>query len=106
MKEIISIIILPVLAGLLLFLIPEKLKTINGLAAVLISIITGYLTVVIYSSGNQVMHPDESAAVSGFIIFGLKSIMDAARYLVFNSDNLSKLIILFISLFTFLILLY
>jgi formate hydrogenlyase subunit 3/multisubunit Na+/H+ antiporter MnhD subunit len=37
---------------------------------------------------------------------GIKSIIDTARYLVFNSDNLSKLIILFISLFTFLILLY
>jgi formate hydrogenlyase subunit 3/multisubunit Na+/H+ antiporter MnhD subunit len=106
MKEVIFIITLPVLAGLLLFLIPEKFRTIKGLVAVLISIITGCLAVIIYSSGNQVMRPDENSAISGFVLFGLKSIIDAARYLIFNTDNLSKLIILFISLFTFLILLY
>ena len=33
MKEIISIITLPVLAGLLLFFVPEKLRTIKGLVA-------------------------------------------------------------------------
>ena len=106
MKEIISIITVPVLAGLLLFLIPEKFRTIKGLAALLISIITGYLSVIIYSSGNQMMRPDEFSAVSGFTVFGLHPVADAGRYLVFNSDSLSKLIILFISLFTFLILLY
>jgi formate hydrogenlyase subunit 3/multisubunit Na+/H+ antiporter MnhD subunit len=106
MKEIISIITLPVLAGLLLFIIPEKFRTIKGLAAVLISIITGCLAVVIYRSGSQMMIPDELPSASVFNVFGIQSVADAGRYLAFNSDSLSKLIILFISLFTLLLLLY
>ena len=46
------------------------------------------------------------SATSGLSFSGLDILKDAGRYLSFNSDNLSKLIILFISLFTFLILLY
>ena len=106
MKDIISIITIPVLAGLVLLIIPEKFRTIKGLVALLISIITGYLAFIIYGSGSQIMHPDELSAASGFTVFGLQPVADAGRYLVFKSDNLSKLIILFISLFTFLILLY
>ena len=106
MKEIISIITLPVLAGLLLFLVPEKFRTFKGIVALLISIITGYLTIVIYSSDNQMLHLNELFAGSGLSVFGIDLLRDAGRYMTFNSDNLSKLIILFISLFTFLILLY
>ena len=58
MKEIISIISLPVLAGLLLFLIPEKFRTLKGIIALLISIITGYLAIMIYSSDNQILHSE------------------------------------------------
>jgi formate hydrogenlyase subunit 3/multisubunit Na+/H+ antiporter MnhD subunit len=58
MKEIIIIITLPVLTGLLLFFVPEKLRTVKGIAALLISIITGYLTIVIYGSDNQMVRFD------------------------------------------------
>jgi multicomponent Na+:H+ antiporter subunit A len=106
MKEITSIIALPVLAGLLLFLVPEKFRTFKGLMALLISIVTGYLTIVIYISGDQLMRLDEQFSGSGLYASGLNLLGNAGRYLAFNSDNLSKLIILFVSLFTFLILLY
>jgi multicomponent Na+:H+ antiporter subunit A len=106
MKEIISIITLPVLAGLLLFIVPEKFRTLKGLVALLVSIITGYLTIVIYSSDNQLLSLNNLSADSGLSVFGFDLLHDAGRYLVFNSDNLSKLIVLFVSLFTFLILLY
>ncbi|MCX6326412.1 MAG: proton-conducting transporter membrane subunit [Bacteroidia bacterium] len=106
MKEIISIITLPVLAGLLLFFVPEKFRTFKGLVALLVSIITGYLTIVIYSSGNQMLRLDQLSAGSGLSVFGFDILRDAGRYMTFNSDSLSKLIVLFISLFTFLILLY
>ena len=40
------------LAGLLLFLFPDKLRTVKGIIALIVSIITGYLTILIYSSDN------------------------------------------------------
>jgi formate hydrogenlyase subunit 3/multisubunit Na+/H+ antiporter MnhD subunit len=106
MKELIGIITLPVLSGLLLFLVPEKFRTFKGLVALLASIITGYQTVVIFSSGDQILYMNEIFAGSGLSVFGIDLLNDAGRYLSFNCDNLSKLIVLFISLFTVLILVY
>jgi formate hydrogenlyase subunit 3/multisubunit Na+/H+ antiporter MnhD subunit len=106
MKEIIIIITLPVLTGLLLFFVPEKLRTVKGIAALLISILTGYLTIVIYGSDNQMVRLDGLSAGSGLSVSGLDLPGSAGRYLALNCDNLSKFIILFISIFTFLILLY
>jgi formate hydrogenlyase subunit 3/multisubunit Na+/H+ antiporter MnhD subunit len=93
------IILLPILGGLLLLFIPEKLRTYKGLIAILISVITGYLTIVIYRSENQMLNQDQLFSGS-LLLHGF------GRFLTFNIDNLSKLIILFISLFTLLILLY
>jgi formate hydrogenlyase subunit 3/multisubunit Na+/H+ antiporter MnhD subunit len=106
MKEIISIITFPVLAGLLLFFVPEKFRTVKGIVALLISIITGYLTIVIYNSGNQMLCLDKLSSGSGLSVFGFDLLRDAGKYITFNNDSLSKLIVLFISLFTFLVLLY
>jgi formate hydrogenlyase subunit 3/multisubunit Na+/H+ antiporter MnhD subunit len=106
MKEIISIILLPVIAGLLLFFVPEKLRTFKGVIALLISIITGYFAVIIY---GDTIHPgtlDEIVKGSGFSVSGTGIINDIERYAIFSADNLSRLIILFISLFAVLILLY
>jgi len=94
MEEIISIITLPVIAGLLLFFIPEKLRTIKGLVALAFTIITCYLTIVIYGSGSQLHHLNELSAGSGLSVFGFNLLEDAGRYVVFNCDNLSKLIVL------------
>jgi formate hydrogenlyase subunit 3/multisubunit Na+/H+ antiporter MnhD subunit len=93
------IILLPILGGLLLLFIPEKLRTYKGLIAILISVITGYLTIVIFRSENQMLSQDQ--LFSGSIL-----LHGFGRFLTFNIDNLSKLIILFISLFALLILLY
>jgi formate hydrogenlyase subunit 3/multisubunit Na+/H+ antiporter MnhD subunit len=106
MNEIISIISLPVLAGLLLFFVPEKFSTFKGLAAMVISIITGYLTIVIFSSDNHLLFLNDLFAGSGLSVSGFDLLRSSGKYLVFNCDNLSKLIVLFVSLFTFLILLY
>ena len=106
MKEIISIISLPVLAGLLLILVPEKYRTSKGVVALLISTVTGYLTIDIYSSGSQLHHLNELSVGSSISVFGFDLLHDAGRYIAFNCDNLSKLIVLSISIFTFLILLY
>jgi len=106
MKDVISIIALPVLSGLLLFLVPEKLRTIKGVFALLISIVTGYLSVLIYISENQILLLNNLSLTSGMTVSGLDLLTDAGSYLSINCDNLSKLIILFISIFSFIILLY
>src|SRR5664280_296677 len=106
MKEIVSIITLPVFLGILLFFIPEKLRIAKGVIALLVSIATGYLAIVIYSSGSQLHYLDELSACPALSVFSLDLLLDAGRYIAFNCDNLGNLIILFISLFTSLILLY
>jgi multicomponent Na+:H+ antiporter subunit A len=106
MKEIISIISLPCIAGLLLLIVPDKLRTAKGILALLVSLITGYLTIVIFASVSQLHHLNELSSGSISLITGSDIIEDAGRYLAFNTDNLSKLIVLFISLFSILILLY
>jgi multicomponent Na+:H+ antiporter subunit A len=106
MKEIVSIILLPLTAGLLLFFVPEKLRTVKGIIALLVSIVTGYLAILIYSHNSQPGTLDELLTGSGFTLFGIDLLKDAERYAIFNADNLSRLIILFVSLFSFLILLY
>ena len=106
MRAIVSIITLPLLAALLLFLVPEKLKTVKGIMALLISIITGYLTIVIFGFNDQVGTLNEVFGKSALLVFGFDPTRDAGKYLTFNCDNLSKLITLFISLFAILVLLY
>ena len=106
MNEAITIISLPLLAGLLLFLFPDRYRIVKGIASLLIGLITFCLTIIIWASGPKVFTPDQATGFSSLIpllndLFGGKE-----TYLVFNQDNLSSLIILFISLFAFLVLLY
>ena len=106
MNEFFSIITLPLLTGLLLFLVPEKLRVVKGIIALAVSIITVWLTVVIYLSEPQTIKPDMAVAGEGIFATTLNFFQSAIGYILFNNDNLSKLIILFISLFGFLILIY
>jgi formate hydrogenlyase subunit 3/multisubunit Na+/H+ antiporter MnhD subunit len=104
MKEITGILSLTIFAGLLLFIIPEKYRNLKALSALLISIVTGYLAIAIYYSENQLLTPGDIPVLSGLTIYGQNIIQ--GRYIVFHIDNLSKLIVLVISLISFLILLY
>lgn len=106
MNDLITIITLPVIIGLLLFFVPEKLRTIKGIVALIVSIITIWLTIVIYQSDQQSVNPDSITTGSGFVAAVLNFLKSAGRYIIFNNDNLSKLIMLFISLFAFLVLIY
>ena len=84
-------IVLPVIAGLILFAIPDKAGTIKGIAALLVAIVAGILTAGIFTSGSQRFTAD---------------LWDAGKYLTLRIDNLTRLVLVFISLFTILILLY
>ena len=106
MNQIVSIILLPVATGLLLLFIPEKLRTVKGIIALIVSIVTGYLAIFVYTHNIESGTLSELTTGSGFFIFGTDLLKDAGKYEVFNADSLSRLITLFISLFSFLILLY
>jgi formate hydrogenlyase subunit 3/multisubunit Na+/H+ antiporter MnhD subunit len=106
MKEIVSIISLPLVAGLLLFIIPDKLRIIKGLLALLTGVITGYLAIVIYHSGNQLATISDLTAGISLKISGQEILKNAGSYLTFKIDSLSRLITFFISIISFLILLY
>ena len=106
MNEIVSIILLPVAAGLLLLLVPEKLRTVKGIIALLVSIVTGYLAILIYTQHIEAGTFSELTYGANLSIFGIDLMKDVGRYAIFNPDNLSKLILIFISIFSFLILLY
>ena len=106
MNEIIVIISLPMVTGLLLLVVPEKFRTAKGIVAIMVSIITAIFTVLIYSSAVKIHAMNELQTGSALSVSINDILHDAGRYLTFNIDNLSKLIILLISLFSFLILVY
>jgi formate hydrogenlyase subunit 3/multisubunit Na+/H+ antiporter MnhD subunit len=106
MNESIIIIGLPVVAGLLLFLIPDKYRTAKGIAALATSIITFWFTVVIYRSEPGILLPGTGSAFSGILKPLHDLVKGSGHYFAFNIDDLSSLIVLFISLFAFLVLLY
>jgi formate hydrogenlyase subunit 3/multisubunit Na+/H+ antiporter MnhD subunit len=106
MNEIISIILLPIAAGLLLFLVPDKQRTVKGIIALLVSLVTGFLTILIYTKNIDAGALSELIKGARFSFFGIDLLKDAGRYTVFNADSLSKLIVIFISIFSILILLY
>ncbi|MCJ7448820.1 MAG: hypothetical protein MUO72_14125 [Bacteroidales bacterium] len=99
-------ILLPVIVGLLLFLIPDKYNRFKGIFALIISVIAGYFTLSLFTSAIQMTVLNEILGKSCQAIFGLDLMKDSTSFFTFTIDNVSKLIILFISLFAFLILLY
>jgi len=100
------LIALPLAAGLLLFLIPEKYISFKGIFALLIGLTACYVTISIFSSATQMTSLSENTINGCLAIFGMEFVQDAARYVTFTFDSLSKLMIVFASLFTCLIILY
>jgi len=98
------VILLPVAAGLLLFIVPDRYLRIKGVFALVISLVTGYCAIVLYGSAIQMVIPDKIAGSSCFTLFGLDG--EATSYITLSVDNLSKLIVLFIGVFTFIVVLY
>jgi formate hydrogenlyase subunit 3/multisubunit Na+/H+ antiporter MnhD subunit len=106
MNESVTIILLPLIAGLILFFLPEKFRTIKGIAATIISIITLALTIVIFRGEPQIFAPYSGSFFPTLLAKSQNIIGGTRNYFVFNVDKLSSLIILFISLFSFLVLIY
>ncbi|MGB4291396.1 MAG: proton-conducting transporter membrane subunit [Bacteroidales bacterium] len=103
MNEYFSIIVLPVVAGILLFLVPDKIKTAKGIFSLLVSVFTFWLAFKIYNLDEAKL--DLKALLPASLIPASLS-PGISSFFAFRCDNLAKLIILFVSLFAFLILLY
>ncbi len=103
MNEYFSIITIPVLAGILLFTIPEKFRKVSGIFSLLISAVTFWMTILILKSAESKMTLREILPA----MFSPSSIPEGINtFFSFNYDKLAGLILVFISLFAFLILLY
>jgi formate hydrogenlyase subunit 3/multisubunit Na+/H+ antiporter MnhD subunit len=105
MNELLYIIWIPLIAGLVLFLVPEALRKITGIVASIISAIS--LTVAI------ILFFDKTHFTNGVIslIPGLTDIFHNVNTLLGDVgglyfDNIARLIVMLITLFTFLIAIY
>ncbi|MBU8891698.1 MAG: hypothetical protein KOO66_02915 [Bacteroidales bacterium] len=106
MNEITYIICLPIFAGILLFAIPEKLKTIKGILASIISLYALYQSILVFNGQVGIYDLKQLIGDSGICQLYANSLNDAAKYVTFNIDSLSQLIILFVNIFAFLIVIY
>jgi formate hydrogenlyase subunit 3/multisubunit Na+/H+ antiporter MnhD subunit len=100
------LILIPVSAGLLLFFVPERYNTLKGIFAMIISLIAGFLTVLLFTSAIQMTVLSENIRKICLALSDVDLVQDISYCFTFTIDNLSKLIILFITLFAILILLY
>ena len=106
MNEITYIICLPIFAGILLFAIPEKLKTIKGIFASVICLYALYQSILVFNGQVGIYDLNQLIGDSGICQLYANSLNDAAKYVTFNIDSLSQLIILFVNIFAFLIVIY
>ncbi|MBN2667252.1 MAG: NADH-quinone oxidoreductase subunit L [Bacteroidales bacterium] len=91
MANLESAILITIIAGIILFIIPDKASLAKGILALAAAVTAGVLTAGIYTSDAQMFMPE---------------LWNIGRYLTLRIDNLSRLVLMFISLFSILILLY
>lgn len=92
MNQAIQIIVLPVLLGILLFLLPSALRMIKAIIALGAILFTGYLAISLFGAEE--------------LVFTVDYWTGAEKYCSFSLDSLSKLITLFMSLLSILIAIY
>lgn len=106
MTQAIYIVAIPVLIGLLLFLLPSGARITKGIFTILVSLFTSYMAITLFKVENMVFSLNDWVVASGFRIAESGIYLNAEKYSSFSLDNLSKLIILFISLLSLLIAIY
>jgi formate hydrogenlyase subunit 3/multisubunit Na+/H+ antiporter MnhD subunit len=105
MQVLFYIITLPILAGLLFFLIPEKVRIFKGFLALIVSGIALIFSWLLFVSESRIL--SASFAIpgtnTGFLNEWFSGI---GGFFTYNIDHLGKLIVLFIGMFAFLISFY
>ncbi len=92
------LIFMPIVIGIVLFILPESLKLIKGLLSLIVTGTTLYLSVSLFAFSSA--EPTELYQMSCVFLPAINS------FLILNLDGLSKLITLFIGLFGFLYTIY
>ncbi len=106
MTQAINIIILPVLIGLLLFLLPASFRFIKGIIAIGVTLFTAYLAIRLFGNEDIVFSLGDWVVATGWQVPGTDAFANADKYSSFSLDGLSKLITLFIGLLSLLIAVY
>ncbi len=91
------LIMMPMLIGVALFVLPDSIRIIKGIAALIVTTVTLYLSVVVFRLPS-----------TGTGLCGLECTLLPAldKFLVLHVDGLSKLIVLFMGVFGFLYAIY
>lgn len=100
------LILIPLAAALLLFIVPDRFQYVKGLAALAVTLYLAYISAGLWSTSPQ-MVPQGDLIIRGCLAFlNFDVLQKAGEYVTFTVDGLSKLIVLFIALLSLLILLY
>ena len=89
MNELFYILIIPILTGIILWLIPEKVKYIKGIIVFIIASLTFYYSIRFFVEGNSIFNALKLSIFNNQI----------NDLFMFKSDNLSRTIVLFIGFF-------
>ncbi len=106
MIQTLNIIALPILIGLLLFLIPPGLRIIKGFISIGTCLITGYLAIKLFGTGDLLFSMGDCFKEMGWQARSLGVLSGSETFCSFSLDGLSRLITLFIGLLSLLIAVY
>lgn len=106
MSELYYIIFLPLLAGIILFAFPERIRMIKGIVALIISGISFFFAIRLFSYSPQLVNLDLFSFLFSQNSIAYKVLQGASEFSSYNIDNLGKFITLGICFFSMLILLY
>lgn len=106
MSELHIVIFLPVIAGILLFLLPERGFTLKGVLSVLVAAVCLIFSFVLYlePAATETLQLGKELFKDGSLFNIL--LKQAESFTAMHKDNLSKLIVLFVGLFTLIISVY
>ncbi|UCG26885.1 MAG: hypothetical protein JSV24_07855 [Bacteroidales bacterium] len=106
MDELYYIVFLPIVSGIILFAFPERIRLVKGIIALLISVISLFFSIRLYSFTPGIVNLDFFSPVfSGNpLIYSL--LQGMAKFSYFNIDALSKFITLAICSFAVLLSIY
>lgn len=100
------LILIPVLIGILLLLIPEKIRSVKIVLALIVSAYTLYNSFLLYFNGLEGSQLNFINSTSN-TLFGNKNVLtNLDAFNLFWVDGLSQLIVLFVGIFTFLVVIY
>jgi len=100
------LILIPLAAALLLFIIPDRFRMVKGLAALAVTLYLVYLSIGLWSTSPQ-MIPQGDLIIRGCMTFlSFDALQKGGEYVTFTVDGLSKLIVLFVGILSLLILVY